>query len=163
MAMFTKIMVVVAFVVLPFSVALWHKSHHHPEHYRYDVTLYKSLRIYLKNGTCGLRLLSMPQKTASASEFRAPLERDPLEIQQQFALNSARQGPYRVTWLVFPFWFSTLIFATAGSVPVILGPLRRRWRKLRGACEECGYNLEGNRSGVCPECGTRFRGSAVLS
>ncbi len=25
-----------------------------------------------------------------------------------------------------------------------------------GVCEQCGYDLAGNESGVCPECGTRF-------
>lgn len=161
--MLTKIMAVVAFVVLPFSVSLWHKSHHRPEHYRFDVTLYKSLRIYLKDGICGLHLLNMPKKTAAASEYRAPLQRNPVEIQSDFALSSTRQGPYRITWLVFPFWFSTAALAAAVCVPVIRGPLRRLWRKSRGWCEECGYNLRGNRSGVCSECGTRFRGSAILS
>lgn len=33
--------------------------------------------------------------------------------------------------------------------------LLRRWRRRRrGLCRRCGYNLEGNVSGLCPECGT---------
>ncbi|MCH8146427.1 MAG: hypothetical protein IH987_00305 [Planctomycetes bacterium] len=35
----------------------------------------------------------------------------------------------------------------------IRGPLRRYRRRKRGLCLRCGYNLEGNVSGVCPECG----------
>jgi rRNA maturation endonuclease Nob1 len=27
-------------------------------------------------------------------------------------------------------------------------------RRERGECEQCGYSLTGNTSGVCPECGT---------
>lgn len=34
-------------------------------------------------------------------------------------------------------------------------PLRRRIRRRRGLCIQCGYNLSHNTSGVCPECGTR--------
>jgi O-antigen/teichoic acid export membrane protein len=30
---------------------------------------------------------------------------------------------------------------------------RRRFRKTRGLCLHCGYNLQGNISGICPECG----------
>ena len=34
-----------------------------------------------------------------------------------------------------------------------IGPVRR-WRLRRtGLCIQCGYNLEGNVSGVCSECG----------
>jgi predicted RNA-binding Zn-ribbon protein involved in translation (DUF1610 family) len=31
----------------------------------------------------------------------------------------------------------------------------RKKRRDAGSCEDCGYNLRGNRSGRCPECGTR--------
>ena len=35
-------------------------------------------------------------------------------------------------------------------------PLIREGRPLHplGHCQQCGYNLTGNVSGVCPECGT---------
>ncbi len=155
--MISKALAVAAFVVLPLSVSLWHKSHHNPEHYRYDVTLYKSLRVYLKGGICGLRLLSMPTRTASRSEFRAPLTYDATPNGQALMLTSARSGPYRVTWLVFPLWLTTGALTLTGMMPIVRGPLRRRWRRWHGACLECGYNLRGNRSGRCPECGTRFR------
>ena len=155
--MISKALAVAAFVVLPLSLSLWHKSHTSPEHFRYDVTLYRSIRIYLKSGVCGLRLLSMPTKTASKSDFRAPLEYNPSAIQRNFSLTSARQGPYRITWFVFPFWFSTGALTLVGAYPIVRGPVRRQWRRWRGACAECGYNLWGNRSGRCPECGLRFR------
>ncbi len=44
-----------------------------------------------------------------------------------------------------------------GAYPIfvfIRGPLRRYRRRRRGLCLTCGYDLEGNLSGVCPECGT---------
>lgn len=38
---------------------------------------------------------------------------------------------------------------------------RQRWRMHRrpgeGMCEQCGYNLHGNRTGICPECGDPVR------
>ncbi len=30
----------------------------------------------------------------------------------------------------------------------------RRRRSKRNGCQQCGYNLTGNTSGICPECGT---------
>ena len=46
-----------------------------------------------------------------------------------------------------------LIVAVYPAVAFIRGPLRRYRRKKRGLCIRCGYDLEGNVSGVCPECG----------
>lgn len=34
------------------------------------------------------------------------------------------------------------------------GPVRRRWRRKRGLCPQCGYNLTGSTVPRCPECGT---------
>lgn len=136
---------------------LWYRSHESPEQHRYDVTLYKSLWVYLKDGTCGLRVLSMPTKTASRSEFRASLGYSAMPGQRSFLLSSIRRGPYRITWLVFPLWLSTSFLAFLVMCPVVRGPVRVWWRRWHGLCLECGYNLKFNRSGRCPECGTRFR------
>ena len=39
------------------------------------------------------------------------------------------------------------------TLAFIRGPFRR-WRRCRkGHCQSCGYDLQGNVSGVCPECG----------
>ena len=153
--MISKVLAVVALVMLPLSVSLWHKSHHHPEHYRYDVTLYKSLRVHLKDGTCALRLLSMPTKTAGKSEFQGLLNYDP--IPAKLILSSVRKGPYRISWLAFPLWLSTVLLAFLVIYPIVRGPVRVWWRQWHGLCLECGYDLRYNRSGRCPECGTRFR------
>jgi len=42
------------------------------------------------------------------------------------------------------------------SVFLLLRPCRRVYRRRRGRCIECGYNLTGNVSGVCPECGEKI-------
>ena len=151
--MIGKILAVAALVILPLSVALWHRSYNRPVQYRYDVTLYKSMWVYLKDGVCGLELLSMPTKQASRSEFRNPLQFDMMPTQGSFFLTSFRHGPYRTSWLVFPFWLLTAMLTVVGTLPIYRGPIRRQWRRWRGCCITCGYNLTGNRSGRCPECG----------
>jgi|GEM_PF-4644169 len=42
------------------------------------------------------------------------------------------------------------------------GPAWRqlKWLKQDGHCFGCGYNMEGNRSGICPECGSGVRQAA---
>ena len=54
--------------------------------------------------------------------------------------------------------FGTLMYAAvgAGVCRLYLRIRRRRQRKASEfpRCEECGYNLTGNVSGLCPECGT---------
>ncbi len=155
--MISKIAAICALVVLPLSITMWHKSHKRPEHYRFDVTPYKSLRVHLKNGVCSLRLLDMPTKTAGKSEFRGSLNYSPAQANRFLMLRTVRKGPNRITWLVFPFWLSTSALTLMGTVPFARAPIRVRWRKWHGLCLECGYNLRGNRSGRCSECGTRFR------
>jgi hypothetical protein len=160
--MISKILAVAALVLLPLSVALWHKSHVNPQQRRYDVTQYKSLRVFLKDGTCGLRLLNMPTKTAARSEFHASLGYDAVPGSRRFLLSSVQRGSYRITWLVFPLWLSTGFLSLFGTVPIILGPARQWWRQWHGLCLECGYSLKYNRSGRCPECGTRYRWSRAV-
>lgn len=43
------------------------------------------------------------------------------------------------------------------GVMAAYGPVRRRWRRLRGRCVVCGYDLRAS-PGECPECGNEFRG-----
>lgn len=155
--MLLKVLAVVSLLLLPLSAMVWRKSHNAPEVYRCDLTEYKSLRVSLTDGTCGLRLLSMPLASKIRSEFRTSLSYNPIPNQRSFMLSSVRQGPFRVTWLVFPLWFSTFLLSLVSATPVVLGPIRKWWRRERGLCEECGYDLRGSRSGRCSECGTRYR------
>ncbi len=56
-----------------------------------------------------------------------------------------------------PRWASLVVLILLGAYPIttfMRGPWRRRQRKKRGHCFNCGYDLTGNESGVCPECGT---------
>lgn len=52
--------------------------------------------------------------------------------------------------LTLPIWLPFLIIA----VPTAFLWHHDRRRKFKpGRCQNCGYNLTGNISGVCPECG----------
>lgn len=155
--MFIKIAAVLSLMIVPLSAALWHSSHKHPAQYRYDITEYKSLRVYLREGVCCFRLLNLPTKTTNISSFHAPLTYNPTPQKASFLLRTGFEGPYRVTWFIFPFWLTTIGLISVGFIPIIRGPVRQQWRRSRGLCVECGYNLRGNRSGRCSECGTRFR------
>ena len=155
--MISKIVALVSLLLFPLSVSLWYTSHRYPQHRRYDMTLYQSLRIRLQDGICGLQLLSMPTKTASRSEFVATSNLQPPQMARMFLFASHESGPNRITWLVFPCWMVTAGLLAAGVIPLIRGPLRQWHRKRKGCCVHCGYNLTHNRSGRCPECGMRVR------
>lgn len=55
--------------------------------------------------------------------------------------------------VVVPRGFFFVTFAAYPMLVFVRGPLRRWRRRRRNLCIRCGYNLEGNVSGVCPECG----------
>ena len=57
-----------------------------------------------------------------------------------------------ITLLLVPLWAPLLLF-TFPAVVLIRNALRRRARLRNGCCKKCGYDLQGNISGVCPECG----------
>lgn len=154
--MVAKILGVISLVMLPLSAMLWHSSHRYPKQHRFDLTLYKSLNINLQDGLCIMELVSMPTKVASRTEFLAPLGRDPRPAKRSLMLSTTKSGAVRTTWLIFPFWLSTLLLTLLGVTPVVQGPIKRWWRRRNGWCIFCGYNLAGNRSGRCPECGVRY-------
>jgi len=59
-------------------------------------------------------------------------------------------------WIVrSPIWFPTVIVVASWvAFELVSRRNKRRSRKKRGLCVNCGYDLTGNESGVCPECGT---------
>ncbi len=58
--------------------------------------------------------------------------------------------------LAVPTWFPFVVLSAYPTLVFIRGPARRWRRRRRGLCLTCGYNLEGNVSGVCPECGSEI-------
>jgi len=155
--MIWKTLAIAAVVTLPFSASLWRRSHTQPEWIRYDVTLDKSLWVYLRDGVCTMQLLSMPTSTASRTGFRAPLNYNPTPNDRELMLTSVRRGSYRITWLAFPLWLTTFMLTGMVSVPIARGPIVRWWRRWHGRCIGCGYDLRGSRGHRCSECGLRFR------
>lgn len=77
-----------------------------------------------------------------------------------------RAGPFeygrdRDSWgLVAPHWSLAAVLAAAPAL-YALRFVRRLWRRRKGLCRACGYNLTANTSGVCPECGTPTGTAAV--
>ncbi|MCC7293091.1 MAG: hypothetical protein IT449_13605 [Phycisphaerales bacterium] len=55
-----------------------------------------------------------------------------------------------------PLWLPTMLFSAWPLSAFIRGPLRRRYRRKRGLCLRCGYNLTGLPELRCPECGNEF-------
>ena len=65
--------------------------------------------------------------------------------------------PNPQSWfLSVPLWFLFLLFGAYPAYAFLRGPVLRNWRRKRGLCTGCSYNLTGNESGVCPECGTKI-------
>lgn len=65
---------------------------------------------------------------------------------------------WRRTSLTLP-WWASLVVLCLPFWPlhfVLSGPVRRSFRRLRGQCVHCGYNLRGSPSNVCSECGKAF-------
>ncbi len=55
--------------------------------------------------------------------------------------------------LVVPLWCLFLLFGAYPTYACLRGPVLRSWRRRRGLCVGCSYDLTGNESGTCPECG----------
>ncbi|MEK6674349.1 MAG: hypothetical protein AABZ47_01690 [Planctomycetota bacterium] len=152
--MFAKVIVTLSLLMLPLCLSFWHKSHRTPGQYRCDVTLYKSVWFFAKDGICGINMISLPRKTPSRSRFDSPLGVPRTQMQKELYWTSFMAGSCRVTWLVFPFWLPTSGLLITVGLASLSGPIRKRYRAWRGRCVLCGYNLFGLKSRRCPECGT---------
>lgn len=151
----SKAVAIFALVLLPLGVTFWHRSHAAPRQYRCDLTLYKSLWVWMHDGHCTMHLLSMPTKVASRTEHYAKLSYDPRPQNRAFLLQADRTGAYHNLWIVFPLWILPTGLLILGIIPLAFEPIRTWLRRRAGRCTHCGYSLIGNRSGICPECGQR--------
>jgi hypothetical protein len=59
-------------------------------------------------------------------------------------------APPYVSYVV-PYWSMILLLAPPLALAPV-GQMKRRWRRRRGRCERCGYDLRAS-AGRCPECG----------
>jgi hypothetical protein len=65
-------------------------------------------------------------------------------------------SPMHYQKLVLSAWIPGLPILLLCSYPIFalcIGILRVFYERRHGGCQNCGYNLTGNTSGVCPECG----------
>jgi len=61
---------------------------------------------------------------------------------------------YHVRELRFKYWQAAILTAIYPALFFIRSYRRRRVRRQAlQPCSQCGYDLQGNESGVCPECG----------
>jgi len=65
--------------------------------------------------------------------------------------------PLRPAWPGFA--INTLLFALVISIPFFISAWRRSWRRGRGCCPACGYDLRARPDDGCPECGWRRHGT----
>lgn len=57
--------------------------------------------------------------------------------------------------LQIPTWPLFLLLGLYPTYALVFARKRRRdYRRRRGLCVKCGYDLTGNTTGTCPECGT---------
>jgi hypothetical protein len=155
--MIAKVIAIVSLIILPPCLVLWYRSHSSPEQRRWDMTLYKSLWLYMEDGICAVHVLNLPLKTPSRSRFLAEMNPAIIRNKGRLHFSSFKDGPYRHLWLIFPWWLPTTLLLLTLTSAILYGPLRARRRRLKGWCVECGYDLAGNRTGRCPECGSAVR------
>ena len=79
-----------------------------------------------------------------------------------YAAGDSSKSLGRAHVFIFPFWL-VLLLATLPTFLAVRWELRgqrRRWRRMRGFCESCGYDLRMTPD-CCPECGSTV--SAALN
>lgn len=80
----------------------------------------------------------------------------------QFSVFTFSYAVYEFRGAIVPLWLIALI-----SFPYPIVTLNRQWRKRkrrkRGKCLQCGYDLTGNVTGKCSECGTAIASNAPVN
>jgi DNA-binding transcriptional LysR family regulator len=77
---------------------------------------------------------------------------------------SAWYDPWVLPWrpIAGGLMFDVLVHAALWwAVLCVPGPIRRRYRRRRGRCEGCGYDLSATSAARCPECGEAIPRSAA--
>ena len=78
------------------------------------------------------------------------------QIGQWSAIPWALGQSVRISYIRMPDWLLPGLLLLYPVYAVFRGPMLQRKRKKSRLCENCGYDLTGNVSGVCPECGTGY-------
>ncbi|MHC4444556.1 MAG: hypothetical protein ACYTA5_18315 [Planctomycetota bacterium] len=64
--------------------------------------------------------------------------------------------PAKYYYCTFPVWLLLVVSLVYPATFIIYTRSRKNYRKKKGVCLKCGYNLFGNVTNICPECGTPF-------
>jgi hypothetical protein len=74
---------------------------------------------------------------------------------------AAGMADFNVGEVQVPIWF---LAALAAILPFLraMNLWRSRRRRAPGVCQQCGYSLVGNVSGICPECGMATSETATV-
>lgn len=119
-----------------------------PHHPRSDTPL---LHVAMINGTLHL----VREKATAAQPARRPWPSREMRL-GPFYVKSTTILFVEATGVGMPFWAPAALLLAGPAVALIRGPIRRRRRRKRGECIDCGYNLHGLPEPRCPECGTPF-------
>lgn len=103
----------------------------------------------------------IPKNVVSSPSFTPPSPRDWFLISffERWHVPFDYPGPADLTMVVsgwrIPLW-PELVLCLIYPGYVLVCHYRQRSRSKKGCCQNCGYSLTGNTSGVCPECGEKI-------
>lgn len=138
----------IAGVVDRYGVPVYWRSGAHPDYHR--PTLHVGFRHLLRPHVIYLRKAPVGgPNVAPRFWFRAGI---------WISIDKYNYGA-RVYDIHCPLWMPVALLATYPLIVLIRSPARRRrYRRKRGLCIQCGYDLTGNTSGRCPECAKEIAG-----
>ena len=138
---FLLILLVVGMVYTGF---LWKKSLDHPSNWMHN----RHGRITIRRGMIDI-IIHRPTDDRSRGDTVLHFAKFKYE---SYSVHGS--GVRRKIYVRIPLYGLMLLFGGWPLWLLISGLNRRKRRRNRGLCFDCGYDLTGNESGVCPECGS---------
>ena len=156
------------------SAAFAALGHWRPTQFEFDLSTKTWLNVRSKSGLCSIAMFSEERPTLPPADW---VDVGPDNVPVEFFKRAVRSGwlmefggpsfdrrrhlsfdgpaGSTIVWrnCIFPSWIAVALFSAYPMVAFIRGPVRRWRRRRNGWCLACGYDMQGNVSGVCPECG----------
>jgi len=167
-----------SFLLLATTIVLWARSRHHadavgfytPAGHLDGLSSDKGgMLLFLSNIPFGREMgLSADAMSVPPDDFLSvhDLLFDPTNAKWNF-IGFHLAGGTLLTWgwkysaLIVPYWALVLVLVIL-PVASFRGIVIRLWRKRRGQCLTCGYDLRHSQD-RCPECGTPVRGASTVA